>query len=89
MFTKLSITQCHTRLYRPQTNGKTERLCRTMEISLLAEIRFESIDELKDELINYFFYYKHERPHQVLNQNTLLVQQKLSSNYFTSTIARA
>ena len=50
--------------YRPQTNGKVERFWRTMEEDLIIDTDFDSIGELKEELLQYMYYYNHERPHQ-------------------------
>jgi hypothetical protein len=52
--------------YRPQTNGKVERFWRTMEEDLIIDTDFDSIEELKEELLQYMYYYNHERPHQGL-----------------------
>lgn len=53
--------------YRPQTNGKVERLWRTIEEDLIINTDFDSVEELKEELLQYMYYYNHERPHQGLN----------------------
>lgn len=53
--------------YRPQTNGKVERFWRTMEEDLIIDTDFDSIEELKEELLQYMYYYNHERPHQAIN----------------------
>lgn len=70
MLMELEIKHRYTRPYRPQTNGKVERLWRTFEEDLLHETTFESLDHLKDELLQYLFYYNHERPHQALGGQT-------------------
>lgn len=70
MLMELGIKHRYTRPYRPQTNGKVERLWRTLEEDMLSETYFDSIDELKDELTQYLYYYNHERPHLGLNGNT-------------------
>lgn len=66
MLMELGIKHRYTRPYRPQTNGKVERFWRTIEDDLLHETTFESLDELKEELLQYLYYYNHERPHQGL-----------------------
>jgi len=53
--------------YRPQTNGKVERFWRTLEEDLIIETDFDSIEELKEELLQNMYYYNHERPHQGLD----------------------
>lgn len=66
MLMELGIKHRYTRPYRPQTNGKVERFWKTLEEDLLSETTFDSLEELKDELIQYVYYYNHERPHQAL-----------------------
>lgn len=70
MLMELEITHRYTRPYRPQTNGKVERLWRTLEDDLLYETTFDSLAQMKDELLQYLIYYNHERPHQGLNGQT-------------------
>jgi len=38
-----------------------------MEEDLIINTDFDSIEELKEELLQYMYYYNHERPHQALN----------------------
>lgn len=67
---EMDIKHRYIRPYRPQTNGKIERFWRTIETDLLEGTYFESLDNLKDELLQYLYYYNHERPHQGLNGKT-------------------
>jgi hypothetical protein len=67
MLFELGIKHRYTKPYRPQTNGKIERFWRTLEDDLLCETHFDSIQEIKEELIQYLYYYNHERPHQGIN----------------------
>ena len=64
MLIELGIVHRYTKPYRPQTNGKVERFWRTLEDDLLRETDFDSLEELKEELLQYLYYYNHERPHQ-------------------------
>jgi len=66
MLMELGIVHRYTRPYRPQTNGKAERFWRTLEDDLIYETTFDSIEEFKEELLQYLYYYNHERPHQSL-----------------------
>ena len=70
MLTELGITHRYTRPYRPQANGKVERFWRTLEEDLLHETTFDSIEQFKDELMQYLVYYNHHRPHQALGGKT-------------------
>lgn len=64
MLIELNIKHRYIRPYRPQTNGKVERFWRTLEEDLLRETDFDTLEELKEELLQYLYYYNHERPHQ-------------------------
>ena len=70
LWMELGIKHRYTRAYRPQTNGKVERFWRTLEDELLRETTFDSIEELKKELLEYLIYYNHHRPHQALAGKT-------------------
>jgi hypothetical protein len=61
---ELDIKHRYTRPYRPQTNGKVERFWRTLQEDLIHETDFDTLEELKDELLQYLYYYNNERPHQ-------------------------
>ena len=63
---ELGIKHRYCRPYRPQTNGKAERFWRSIEDDLLRETHFDSLEELKEELLQYLYYYNHERTHQAI-----------------------
>ena len=67
MLMEIGIKHRYIKPYRPQTNGKVERFWRTIEEDLLEETYFGSIEHLKEELLQYLYYYNHERPHQGIN----------------------
>lgn len=67
MLEELEIKHRYIRPYRPQTNGKIERFWRTIEEDLIRETYFESKAHLKEEILQYLYYYNEERPHQSLN----------------------
>lgn len=75
---EMGIKHLYTQPYRPQTNGKVERFWRTMEEDLIIDTDFDSIEELKEELLQYMYYYNHERPHQALGgkKPIEMIQQK-------------
>jgi len=70
MLMELGIKHRYTRPYRPQTNGKVERIWRTLEDDLLCDTTFDSLEHIKEELLQYLYYYNQERPHQALNGKT-------------------
>jgi transposase InsO family protein len=59
------IPQQFTRPYRPQTNGKAERVIQTIK-KLMRKHRFPSRDERRRILYSIVRYYNHLRPHQSL-----------------------
>jgi transposase InsO family protein len=67
MLIEMGIKHRYIRPYRPQTNGKAERFWRTIEEDLFDETNFDSLDEMKEELLQYMYYYNQERPHQGIN----------------------
>ncbi|GHV02370.1 hypothetical protein AGMMS49521_4040 [Campylobacterota bacterium] len=67
---QLSIKHIYTKPYKPQPNGKIERLWRTIYEECLEECVFESIDAFKEELTRYMLYYNEMRGHQSLNNKT-------------------
>lgn len=67
MLMELGIEHKYTRPYRPQTNGKVERFWRTLNDDLIEGTYFESLDNFKDELLQYLLYYNTARPHQGIN----------------------
>ncbi len=70
MLMELGIKHRYTQPYRPQTNGKVERFWRTLEEDLLQGADFDSLEELKDELLQYLCYYNQQRPHQGIDGKT-------------------
>lgn len=70
MCIEMGIKHRHTRPYRPQTNGKIERLWRTLNDDLITGTHFNSIEHFKQQLLDYIIYYNQLRPHQALNGKT-------------------
>jgi len=61
---EMGIKHRYTRPYRPQTNGKVERLWRTIDEDMLQNTDYDSLEALTQELAEYQIYYNHQRPHQ-------------------------
>ena len=81
MLSELGIKHRYIRPYRPQTNGKVERLWRTLNEDLIEYTTFDSVEHFRSELMQYLLYYNTERPHQGLNGNTpLQTMQSLLAN---------
>lgn len=83
MLIELGIIHRYTRPYRPQTNGKVERFWRTIEDDLLRGTTFLSKNELKEEILQYLYYYNKLRPHQGISGHTpeSLTVMNPSTNY--------
>lgn len=67
---EMGVKHRYIRPYRPQTNGKIERLWKTIEEDLLCETYFENYEHLQKELTEYLYYYNHHRPHQGIGGQT-------------------
>lgn len=83
MLIELDIKHIYTRPYRPQTNGKIERFWKTLHYDLIDETDFKTLDELKDELSKYLYYYNNLRAHQGIAGSTpanRLISFKNASN---------
>jgi transposase InsO family protein len=80
MLIELGIKHRYTKPYRPQTNGKVERFWRTLQEDLIRETDFDSLEELKDELLQYLVYYNIQRPHQGINGKTPVEMINTSEN---------
>ena len=61
--TDLGITHKRTRPYRPQTNGKIERLHRTMADGWAYARCYSSEQERRDALADWLHHYNQHRPH--------------------------
>ena len=66
---ELGIKHLYTPPYKPQVNGKIERFWKTIYEDMI-DADYESIEEFKEQLIQYCYYYNHERSHQGINHQT-------------------
>ena len=82
MLIELGIKHRYIRPYRPQTNGKVERFWKTLHDDLIEGTTFDTIDEFRNELLQYLIYYNEHRPHQSLQGLTpkQFLTKNLSSN---------
>jgi transposase InsO family protein len=67
---KMDIKHRYTKVRRPQTNGKVERLNRTISQEFLTKIQFENRVHREAELRLYEYYYNRDRPHQGIKNLT-------------------
>ena len=64
MFQNMKIKHFYTKVRRPQTNGKVERLNRTIAEEFLTQIHFENRLHRKGEVRLWEYYYNRNRTHQ-------------------------
>ena len=81
-----NIGQSYTRVRRPQTNGKAERVIRTLMEEWHSALRGRYItrEERKRSLQEYVHYYNHDRKHSGINNLTPI--QRIT-NYYTNQIS--
>ena len=67
----MDIKHRHTKPYRPQTNGKTERFWNTRGVFVgqfaLCKLLQINNKYLKNELLGFLVYYNEHRPHSALD----------------------
>lgn len=73
------IKQSFTKVRTPRTNGKAERVIRTIKDMFISKTRFNSSAHRKQELIRFVNYYNTVKPHKSLNNLTPL---ETLTNYF-------
>lgn len=73
------IQQSFTRPYTPRTNGKAERVIKTIQDMWLKKTRFSSRTHRKQELIRFVNWYNTVKPHKGINNLTPMEQL---INYF-------
>lgn len=67
---RLGIQQKFTKPYHPWTNGKAERVIKTIVYEWLCKNTFKTNEERRQSLYKFVDYYNHERPHQALKGQT-------------------
>ena len=66
---RLGVRIIHGRVSHPQTQGKVERVCGTMQRELLNSRRWRHVAELQAALDEWYDYYNFRRPHQALDMD--------------------
>lgn len=68
--------------YHPQTNGKAERLHRTLKAELLQGRNFKDLDECQDEFNKWRHEYNFERPHGALGMDVPAKRYRMSERNY-------
>ena len=83
---RLGIPVSHGRPYHPQTQGKDERLHRTLKDELLNASRFDTLDDCQPRFDYWRTLYNLERPHQALALDPPALHYQPSSRPFPETL---
>jgi transposase InsO family protein len=80
---RLGIQVVHGRAYHPQTQGKDERLHRTLKEELLSQQPFFDLKDCQDKFDTWRAIYNYERPHQALGMQPPATRYQPSLRVFT------
>ena len=80
MLSKKQNEQGFTRVKRPQTNGKAERVIRTIMDMWHNKTRFKSSAHRKTELVRFINFYNGVKPHKGINGMT--PEEKLKEYFY-------
>lgn len=83
---RLGIPVSHGRPRHPQTQGKDERLHRTLKGELLNTARFDTLHDYQTRFDHWRTLYNHERPHQALDLDPPAVHYQPSPRPFPDTL---
>ncbi len=83
---RLGINISHGRPYHPQTQGKDERLHRTLKAELISRRRFPDLGHCQPAFDDWRDMYNHVRPHQALDMCVPGERYEPSSRSFPETL---
>ena len=78
------IRVIHSRPYHPQTQGKEERLHRTLTAELLSRTTHDSLEGWQRRFDVWRRMYNHERPHEALGMDVPAARYRRSQRIFTT-----
>ena len=83
---RLGVTVSHGRPFHPQTQGKDERLHRTLQLELLKQSSYPSLEACQPDFDRWRALYNHERPHDALALDTPAARYQTSPRSFPETL---
>jgi transposase InsO family protein len=83
---RLGIRVCHGRPYHPQTQGKDERLHRTLKAEVLCRHDLRDLAHAQQVFGQWRSVYNHERPHQALDMDVPASRYRPSLRSFPETL---
>lgn len=83
---RLDVIVSHGRVRHPQTQGKQERLNRTLGDELLARRRFEDFTDCQSGFDSWRHGYNHNRPHEALGMEVPASRYRPSQKAFPETL---
>jgi len=72
LLTEMEMKHIYTKPYTPKTNGKIERLWKTLIEEFLENSLFENKEDFKNEILGFIAYFNEHRAHSSLNGLTPL-----------------
>jgi transposase InsO family protein len=79
---QLGVGVSHGRPFHPQTQGKDERLHRTLNAEVLTNKQFADLGEIQSAFDKWRHKYNHRRPHQALDMNVPASRYRVSPRTF-------
>lgn len=83
---RLGIQVSHGRPFHPQTQGKEERLHRTLQLELLKHSSFATLEACQPDFDRWRALYNHERPHEALALDTPAARYQASPRPYPETL---
>jgi transposase InsO family protein len=79
---RLGVAVTHGRPYHPQTQGKDERLHRTLQAEVLDQVGLHTLQDCQTQFDSWRDFYNQQRPHQALGQAVPAERYHSSSRSF-------
>ena len=81
-FMRLGIKVIHGKPYHPQSQGKDERLHRTLKMELLSETSMKNLSDAQNKFDQWRYQYNYIRPHEALDLKPPATRYQISQRHF-------